>query len=59
MPFSYRCKDIGYDCSFEFRAKEKKDLLPRIKIHTKYAHNVFEMSPDMIKKVEDACREDL
>ncbi len=58
MAYTFKCKDIGYDCSFEFKAQLKKDLLPRIRIHTKYAHNIFEMSPEMQKKVEDASKEE-
>lgn len=57
MSFTFKCRDIGYDCSFEYEADVQKDLLPRIKIHAKYAHNIFEMSEDQIKKVESVIKE--
>ncbi|MFG1519522.1 MAG: DUF1059 domain-containing protein [Thermoplasmataceae archaeon] len=57
VKYLYRCRDIGYDCSFEFEAAEKKDLMPRIRIHTRYAHQIFEMKEEMIKKIEAAIKE--
>ena len=57
MTFTFKCKDLGYECSFEYEAKERKDLMPRIKIHYKYAHNVFEMQPDLEKKIDSAIKE--
>ncbi|MCL5439685.1 MAG: DUF1059 domain-containing protein [Candidatus Thermoplasmatota archaeon] len=57
MTFTFKCRDLGYDCSFEYEAKERKDLMPRIKIHYKYAHNVFEMKPDLEQKIDGAIKE--
>ncbi len=57
MPYTFKCRDIGNDCSFEYEANEKKDLLPRIRIHCRYAHNVFEMKPELEQKVESAIQE--
>lgn len=57
MTFIYKCRDLGYDCSFEYEAEVQKDLLPRIKIHAKYAHNIFEMSEEQIKNVESVIKE--
>lgn len=57
MSFTFKCKDLGYDCSFEYEAKERKDLMPRVKIHFKYAHNVFEMAPELEKKIDGAIKE--
>lgn len=58
MSFTFKCKDLGYDCSFEYEAEEKKDLIPRIKIHAKYAHNIFEMSDDQLNKVDSVIKEE-
>ncbi len=58
MTYVYKCRDMGYDCSFEYRAAEKKDLLPRIRIHAKYAHNIFEMSQEQLQKVESVIKEE-
>jgi predicted small metal-binding protein len=55
--YTYHCRDIGYDCSFEFEATEKKDLLPRIRIHSKYAHQVFELPPEMEQKIEAVIKQ--
>ncbi len=57
MSYTFKCSDIGYDCSFEYEAQEKKDLMPRIRIHCRYAHNVFEMKPEQEKQIEDSIKE--
>ncbi len=57
MSFTFKCRDLGNDCSFEYEAEIKKDLLPRIKIHAKYAHNIFEMSEEQLKQVESVIKE--
>lgn len=55
--FHYKCREIGYDCGFEFEAHARDDLLPRIAIHSKYAHNIYEMPDDMKKKIQDAIKQ--
>ena len=57
MPFTFDCKDIGNDCSFHYEAAQKKDLMPRIRIHCRYAHNVFEMKPELEQKINESIKE--
>lgn len=58
MSYTFRCKDIGYnECSFEYEAEERKDLMPRVRIHCRYAHNVFEMKPEQEKQIEESIKE--
>ncbi|QRF76360.1 hypothetical protein Thermo_01881 [Thermoplasmatales archaeon] len=55
--FLYKCRDVGYDCGFEFSAHSRDDLMPRIRIHSRYAHNIYEMTDEMKKKVEEAIKQ--
>ncbi|MCL5441082.1 MAG: DUF1059 domain-containing protein [Candidatus Thermoplasmatota archaeon] len=55
--FLYKCRDIGYDCGFEFSAHAREDLMPRIRIHSRYAHNIYEMSEETTKKIEAAIKQ--
>jgi len=55
--FLYKCRDIGYDCGFEFSAHSRDDLMPRIRIHSRYAHNIYEMTDEMKNKVEAAIKQ--
>ena len=48
----YRCSDLGYQCSFEYEGPKPEDILPRIKMHMKYAHQIQELSPEEIEKVK-------
>ncbi len=55
--FLYKCRDIGYDCGFEFSAHSRDDLMPRIRIHSRYAHNIYEMTDEMKNKIEAAIKQ--
>ncbi len=58
MIYRYRCRDSGNDCSFEYSADTKKAVISRIKIHNRYAHGIFEMDDEQIKKVENLIKEE-
>lgn len=56
--FHFKCKDIGLDCSFEADSAERKDLLPKIKMHARYAHGYFDVPEDLLKKIDESIREE-
>ncbi|MGP6219884.1 DUF1059 domain-containing protein [Caldiplasma sukawensis] len=55
--YSYSCKDVGFECGYQVNEPTKKDLWAKIKIHNRYAHNQFEISPEWEKKIENAIKE--
>ncbi|MEM0158375.1 MAG: DUF1059 domain-containing protein [Thermoplasmataceae archaeon] len=58
MPkFKFRCEDIGNKCSFETEAGKADDLMPRIKMHAKYAHGIYEISEDLQNKIKAAIKQ--
>ncbi|MCL4341041.1 MAG: DUF1059 domain-containing protein [Candidatus Thermoplasmatota archaeon] len=50
--YHYRCSDLGYTCSFESEGARQEDLLPRIKMHMKYAHQIQELKPEELEKIK-------
>ncbi len=53
MP-SFKCKDIGMDCSFTATAPNEADLEKKIAEHARSAHGIQTLDKDMwikIKKV--------
>ncbi|HLH86390.1 MAG TPA: DUF1059 domain-containing protein [Thermoplasmataceae archaeon] len=58
MPrFTFRCQDIGNQCSFETEAGKPEDLMPRIRMHAKYAHGIYELSEDLQNKIKGAIKQ--
>ncbi|MCL5802888.1 MAG: DUF1059 domain-containing protein [Thermoplasmataceae archaeon] len=55
--FYFKCSDIGYQCSFETNAATEKDILPKIKMHHKYAHGFKEIPDDVMEKITGAIHE--
>jgi predicted small metal-binding protein len=50
--YHYRCSDLGYTCSFESEGPKTEDLIPRIKMHMKYAHQIQELKPEELEKIK-------
>ncbi len=55
--FSYKCKDVGFECSWEIDQPTEKDVWGKIKIHNRYAHNQFEIPPEYEEKIKAAIKE--
>jgi predicted small metal-binding protein len=43
---------MGYQCSFEYEGPKPEDILPRIRMHMKYAHQVQELTPEQTEKIK-------
>ncbi len=55
MP-SFKCKDIGMACNFETTAKTEAELMTKIAEHAGKAHNLKQISPDMMTKIKKAIK---
>ncbi|GGM79345.1 hypothetical protein GCM10007108_16990 [Thermogymnomonas acidicola] len=55
--YHYRCADTGRECSFEYDAGKPEDLLPRIRMHERYAHGHYEIPEDLMAKIKSAFTE--
>ncbi|MCL5874303.1 MAG: DUF1059 domain-containing protein [Candidatus Thermoplasmatota archaeon] len=54
--FSFKCADIGQNCNFETKASTKEELMPLIVNHAKSAHNMNEIPPEVMQKVNSAIK---
>lgn len=58
MPrYYFKCSDSGYDCTYEVDGATFEELVPKIKIHAKYAHNMFEVPEDKLNQFKAAIKE--
>lgn len=58
MPrYVFKCSEAGYECSYEVEGATQEELVPKIKIHAKYAHNMFEVPEDKLEKFKTAIKE--
>jgi len=55
MP-SFKCKDIGMNCSFEATAKTEDELMKKITEHAGRAHNMKTISSDTMGKIKKAIK---
>lgn len=52
MAKKFACREFGYDCDFTAKAKDESALMPKIKKHSVQVHNVTEMTPEMIDRIQ-------
>ncbi len=56
MPVYFKCREVGLDCPFEVKAKNKKELREKVDEHVKKEHNNETIPPDLKDKIEDAFK---
>lgn len=57
--YKFNCSDIGMNCGFATSAKSREELLPLISKHAKEVHNIEEIQPDLMKKVDSAIKKSM
>jgi ketosteroid isomerase-like protein/predicted small metal-binding protein len=53
-----RCRDVGLDCEDELRGETEEDILRQAAEHAHSAHDIRDMSPDLVQKVRAAIRDE-
>jgi predicted small metal-binding protein len=53
-----RCRDVGLDCEGELRGETEEEILRQAAEHAQSAHNIRDMSPDLVQKVRAAIRDE-
>lgn len=53
-----RCRDVGFNCDGVIKAKTEEEALNLAAAHAKSAHNVKEVTPDIVKKIKSVMREE-
>ena len=50
----FKCRDIGTNCNFQARGRSEEEVLQRVSEHAKRAHNMKEISKEVVDKVRTA-----
>ncbi len=52
------CRDVGFDCDGVIRAETEQEILKQAAEHAQKAHNLKEITPEVVEKVRAAIREE-
>ncbi|QGA53794.1 DUF1059 domain-containing protein [Sulfolobus sp. E5-1-F] len=59
MTYSFKCKDVGQKCDFEVKgAMSEDELMAIIKAHAEKAHNIKEVTPEMMSMIQKAIKKE-
>ena len=51
---AFECRSIGFPCEWALRSDSTHEVIDRVREHAKCAHNMPELSADLLSKVEAA-----
>jgi predicted small metal-binding protein len=51
---AFACRSLGYTCEWALRAGSPQEILERVRDHARCAHNLQELTPDTVHRVEQA-----
>lgn len=54
--YRFTCSDAGINCGFTTSDKSMDGLMTKIAAHAKDIHNIQEIDPDLLKKVQAAIK---
>jgi predicted small metal-binding protein len=52
------CSELYPGCDFEMRGNSEDDILKQVTAHAKTAHNMQNISPDVLSKARSAIRDE-
>ena len=53
-----KCSDVTPGCNFEIRGESEDEVLKKADEHAKTAHNMENMTPDVLSKVRSAIHDE-
>ncbi len=53
-----RCRDVGFDCDAVIRAETEEAILKKAAEHAQTAHNLKEITEEVVEKVRAAIRDE-
>jgi len=56
MTLVVNCRDVGFDCDGVVKAETEDELLKIVAEHAKSAHNLQEVTPEIVEKVRSVIR---
>lgn len=53
-----RCRDVGFDCNGVIKAPNETEALALAAEHAKSAHNVKDITPEIVQKIKSVMRDE-
>jgi predicted small metal-binding protein len=57
MPKVLHCNDVTGSCDFVAKGETEQDILAQAAEHARSAHNLLEVTPELVAKVRSAIRD--
>jgi predicted small metal-binding protein len=54
--WSLACRDVGFSCEWEMRARPLEEVRSQFREHAKCAHAIAEIGPELSAKIDAARR---
>jgi predicted small metal-binding protein len=54
----FRCRDIGFECSFVAQAEAEEELMESVAQHGRTEHGIETISPELRERIRGAIRQD-
>jgi predicted small metal-binding protein len=51
---AFECRSIGLPCEWALRTETPREILDRVREHAKCAHNMPELSTELVSKIQGA-----
>jgi predicted small metal-binding protein len=51
---AFECRSIGFPCEWALRGSSAPEILVRVREHAKCAHQMPELAPDLVPRIEAA-----
>ena len=58
MAKKFACRDMGFNCAFEARAENEAELMDKIAVHAREAHNMNRMDAKTMRAVRSVIKTD-
>ncbi len=52
----FECRSLGNACEWALRASSREEVLERVRDHARCAHNLPDLPPELVGKVEAAIQ---
>ena len=56
MAYTFKCKDIGFNESFEIKDDNRDELLKLVAMHAQNTHNLKEIPTEIKQKIDSAIK---
>ena len=57
---SFKCRDVGFDCSYEVNDSNDETIITKVKEHGKNGHKMSpnDFKPELLEKIKGSIKEE-